>query len=76
MASPDPFPSRRWVRGHMCDEVESGRSELAEWYASSAEHVSSRVAGLTVLPQYPGWRSSDWSWQTGLRSQPLWGMAV
>ena len=30
VASPDPFPSRRWVRGHTCDEVESGRPELAE----------------------------------------------
>ena len=29
-ASPDPFPSRRRVRGHTCDEVESGRPELAE----------------------------------------------
>ena len=30
VASPDPFPSRRWVRGHTCDEVEFGRPELAE----------------------------------------------
>ena len=43
---------------------------------SSAEHASSRVAGLIVLPQHPGWRSSDWSWRTRLRSQPLWGMAA
>jgi len=62
-----PFPCRRRVRCHTCDEVESG---------SSAERVSSRVAGLIVLPQHPGWRSSDWSWRTGLRSQPLWGMAA
>ena len=34
---------------------------------SSAEHV---------LPQRPGWRRSDRSWRTRLRSQPLWGMAV
>ena len=27
----------------------------------------------TVPPQRPGWRSSDRSWRTGLRSQPLWG---
>jgi len=25
----------------------------------------------TVLPQRPEWQSSDWSWRTGLRSQPL-----
>ena len=43
---------------------------------SCAEHISSRVAGPTVLPQHPGWRSSDRSWRTGLRSQPLWGMAA
>ena len=29
VASPDPFLSRRWVRGHTRDEVESGRPELA-----------------------------------------------
>ena len=43
---------------------------------SYAEHVWSCVAGSTVLPQRPGWRSSDRSWRTGLRSQPLWGMAA
>jgi len=43
---------------------------------SSAERVSSRVVGLTVLPQRPGWRSRDQSWRMGLRSQPLWGMAA
>ena len=43
---------------------------------NSAEPVSSRVAGFTVLPQRPGWRSSDRSWRTGLRSQPLWGMVI
>ena len=30
VASPEPFPSRRWVRVHACDEVEPGRPELAE----------------------------------------------
>ena len=30
VASPDPFLSRRRVRGHTCDEVEFGRPELAE----------------------------------------------
>ena len=30
VASPDPFLSKRRVRGHTCDEVESGRPELAE----------------------------------------------
>ena len=30
VASPDPFPTRGWVRDHACDEVESGRPELAE----------------------------------------------
>ena len=30
VATPDPSPSRRRVRGHTCDEVESGRPELAE----------------------------------------------
>jgi hypothetical protein len=30
VASPDPFPGRRRVQGHTCDEVESGRPELAE----------------------------------------------
>ena len=30
VVSPEPFPSRRWVRGHACDEVESGQPELAE----------------------------------------------
>ena len=30
VASPDPFLSRRRVRGHTCDEVESGQPELAE----------------------------------------------
>jgi hypothetical protein len=30
VASPDPFPGRRRVRGHTCDEVEFGRPELAE----------------------------------------------
>ena len=43
---------------------------------SSAEHAPSRVAGSTVSPQRPGWRNSDRSWRMGLRSQPLWGMAV
>ena len=43
---------------------------------SCVEHVSSRVAGSIVLPQRQGWRSSDRSWRTGLRSQPLWGMAA
>ena len=38
---------------------------------SSAEPVLSRVAGSIVLPQRPGWRSSDRSWRTGLRSLPL-----
>jgi len=42
---------------------------------NSAEPVSSRVAGSTVLPQRSGWRSSDRSWRTRLWSQPLWGMA-
>ena len=76
VASPDPFPSRRRVRGHTCDEVESGRPELAGWYGSSVEHIASRVVNPTVLPQRPGWRSSDRSWRMGLRSQPLWGMAA
>jgi len=30
----------------------------------------------TVAPQRPEWRGSDRSWRTGLRSQPLWGMAA
>ena len=30
----------------------------------------------TVSPQRPEWWSSDQSWRTGLRSQPLWGMAA
>jgi hypothetical protein len=38
---------------------------------SSVEPVSSYVVGSTVLPQRPGWRSSDRSWRTGPRSQPL-----
>ena len=31
---------------------------------------------LTVSLQHPEWRSSDRSWRTRLRSQPLWGMAA
>ena len=30
----------------------------------------------TVSPQCPKWRSSDWSWRTGLRSKPLRGVAA
>jgi hypothetical protein len=30
VATPDLFPSRRWDRGHTCDEVESGQPEWAE----------------------------------------------
>src|SRR6185295_3039418 len=30
----------------------------------------------TVSSQRPEWRSSDRSWRTRLRSQPLWGMAA
>ena len=30
VATPDFLPSGRWARGHMYDEVESGRPELAE----------------------------------------------
>ena len=43
---------------------------------SSAERVSSCVAGSTVLSQRSGWRSNDRSWRTRLWSQPLWGMAA
>ena len=48
--------------------------ESRSWQNSNgncAERILSRVAGPRVLPQRPGWRSSDRRWRTGLRSQPL-----
>ena len=36
----------------------------------STSRTTSQVT--TVAPQRPEWRSSDRSWRTGLRSQPLW----
>ena len=38
----------------------------------STSRTASQV--LTVAPQHPKWRSSDRSWRTGLRSQPLCGV--
>ena len=67
VTSLDPFPSRRWVRT-------AGVGRIVMGAVPSTSRTASQVP--TVLPQRPGWRSSDRSWRTGLRSQPLWGMAA
>ena len=67
VATPDPFPSRGRVRT-------AGVGRIVTGTVPSTSHPASRVP--TVLPQRPGWRSSDRSWRTGLRSEPLWGMAA
>ena len=69
-------------RAHAVRGLRGGESLKEVW------GVGSTVAGAvpstfcaasqvhTVSPQRPKWQSSDRSWRTGLRSQPLWGMAI
>ena len=69
-------------RAHAVRGLREGGSLKEVW------GIGSRVAGTvpntsftasqvpTVSPQRSEWRSSDQSWRTRLRSQPLWGMAA
>ena len=64
----------RGLRGRESTKEVQGVGSIVAGAVLSTSCTVSQVP--TVSPQRPEWRSSDRSWRTGLRSQPLWGMAA
>ena len=64
----------RGLRGRESTKEVWGVGSIVAGAVSSTSCTTSQVP--TVSSQRSGWRSSDWSWRTRLRSQPLWGMAA
>ena len=63
----------RGLRGRESTKEVWGVGSIVAEAVPSTSCTTSQVP--TVSPQCPEWRSSYRSWRTGLRSQPLWGMA-
>ena len=64
----------RGLRGRESTKEVWGVGSIVAGAVPSTSCTASQV--LTVSSQRPEWRSSDRGWRTGLRSQPLWGMAA
>ena len=64
----------RGLRGRESTKEVWGVGSIVAGAVPSTSCTASQVP--TVSSQHPKWRSSDRSWRTRLRSQPLWGMAA
>ena len=64
----------RGFRGRESTKEAWGVGSIVAGAVPSTSCTASQVP--TVSSQRPEWRSSDRSWRTRLRSQPLWGMTA
>ena len=74
VASESPAHAVRGFRGRESTKEAWGVGSIVAEAVPSTSCIASQVP--TVSSQRPEWQSSDRSWRTRFRSQPLWGMAA